>query len=52
MDDLNTAVEANEEAVKSTSREDPDRVKYLNSLGCALRNRFERTGWMDDLNAP
>ena len=51
MDDLNAAVEAKEEAVKSTPRDHPNRAMYLNNLGSALRSRFERTGSMDDLNA-
>jgi len=51
IDDLCAAVEVNEEAVKSTPHDHPNRVMYLNNLSNALLNRFKRTGSIDDLNA-
>lgn len=42
VDDLNTAVEVNEEAIELTACDHPDRVMYLNNLGNALESRFER----------
>ena len=51
MDDLNAAVAAIEEAVKSTLHDHLNRAVPLNNLGNALQCRFERTGSMDDLNA-
>lgn len=41
------AVRAEEEAVKSTSN---DRAMYLSNLGNTLQTRFQRMGFVEDLN--
>ena len=51
MDDLNAAVEAKHEAVKSTPDDHPNRAAILQSLGNTLCLRFQRTASMDDLMA-
>ena len=48
--DLNDAVAALDLAVKTAKESDPDRLLYFNSLGNALRSRFERVGDTSDLD--
>lgn len=50
MEDLNHAIETNEEAVELTPVNYPRHVMYLNSLGNALQRRFKRTGSIEDLD--
>jgi hypothetical protein len=50
IDELNHAVEAAKEAIKSIPLNHPNRPALLSNLGIQLGRRFERTGLMDDLN--
>ena len=50
MEDLDCAIDTNEQAVESTPVEHPDRVVWLNNLGYALQRRFDRMGLMEDLD--
>ncbi|KAI8152641.1 hypothetical protein K4K49_009095 [Colletotrichum sp. SAR 10_70] len=52
MDDLNSAIELLERALKYTTRSDHEseaRQIRLTNLGGAYGDRFERTGWIPDL---
>ncbi|KAJ0378844.1 hypothetical protein COL26b_002909 [Colletotrichum chrysophilum] len=52
MDDLNSAIELLERALKYTTRSDHEsgaRKIRLTNLGGAYGDRFERTGWIPDL---
>ena len=50
MDNLNAAITANEEAIKSTPKGYRDKAIYLDNLYKPLRIRFGLTSAMDDLN--
>ncbi|KAF2804435.1 uncharacterized protein BDZ99DRAFT_511648 [Mytilinidion resinicola] len=50
MDNLNRAVDVANIAVEATPQDHPDRAAILSNLGNRLGTRFERTGFMDDLN--
>jgi hypothetical protein len=49
-EDRDRVIDASEQAVESTPVDHPNRPGYLNSLDCALRSRYDRTGLMEDLD--
>jgi len=51
INDLNAAMEPNDEVVKSTPYNHPDRAMYLGNLGTLSEHRFEQTRSIDDLNS-
>lgn len=50
LSDLNRSIELQEDAVKLSSDEHPDKPNFLNSLACSLVYRFEKVGDLSDIN--
>ena len=50
IEDLDRAIQMNEQAIQFTALDYPHRAMYLNNLGNALQEKFEKIGSMADLD--